>query len=271
MESGWGKSTLTSQYNNLFGIKDFTGGGVAMTTQEYYSGFITIVDKFKIYNSYEDSIADHSDFLVENSRYRENGVFDAQNYIEQANAIQAAGYATDPNYANSLINLIETYNLNIFDGYEEFDTEIYNLDESEIVYSENQIDFDILMEELLKHEGKPYKMIPVPDKDSNGIPVNFDCSSIVQYSFKMSLNINLPRTAEEQYYACDLVPLNEAVPGDLVFYKNTYITNSYITHVEVYVGENTTYGAGSPVGFHNLNSQWAKEHVVCAGRIKIEK
>ncbi|WP_349393110.1 glucosaminidase domain-containing protein, partial [Clostridium perfringens] len=52
----------------------------------------------------------------ENSRYEQAGVFKAKDYREQAEAILRAGYATDPNYANKLCSMIESYELNKYDN-----------------------------------------------------------------------------------------------------------------------------------------------------------
>ena len=43
-------------------------------------------------------------------------VLSADNYVEAAQALQQRGYATDPNYAQKLISLIKTYNLDKYDN-----------------------------------------------------------------------------------------------------------------------------------------------------------
>ena len=117
LESGWGKSGLSQDANALFGIK-CSGWPtcVNMATQEFGDGgYYTINDGFRAYDSVEASISDHSQFLHENSNYEDAGVFSATSYEEQARAIKRAGYATAPNYAESLINMIEEYNLDKWD------------------------------------------------------------------------------------------------------------------------------------------------------------
>ncbi|MBC2399710.1 glycoside hydrolase family 73 protein [Clostridium tetanomorphum] len=120
LESAWGKSALAQESKNLFGIKaigEWRGIKKLYSTYEWYNGRkIKINDYFRVYNSYEESIEDHALFLVNNSRYRQAGLFSAKNYIGQANSLQKAGYATDPNYAKTLINLIEQYELNKYDN-----------------------------------------------------------------------------------------------------------------------------------------------------------
>ncbi|MCL2322886.1 MAG: glucosaminidase domain-containing protein [Oscillospiraceae bacterium] len=118
LESGWGKSTLASQYNNLFGIKSDGWGGnvVNLPSKEYTAnGWEYYPSYYRVYSSFEESIADHSAFLRNNYRYTAGGVFSARNYAEQAYAIQNSGYASGYNYASTLISIIQTYNLDAFD------------------------------------------------------------------------------------------------------------------------------------------------------------
>lgn len=120
LESGWGKSKLTQECKNLFGVKaigGWRGQKKSYSTYEYYNGRKTLInDYFRVYNSYSESIEDHALFLVNNSRYKQHGFFNAKDYIGQANALQRAGYATSPIYAQQLINLIKQYNLNEYDN-----------------------------------------------------------------------------------------------------------------------------------------------------------
>jgi flagellum-specific peptidoglycan hydrolase FlgJ len=120
LETGWGKSTIGGA-KNLFGIKAtgsytpyWNGDMVNMSTQENYgSGFTTIRDNFRAYSSVEDSIRDHSHLLMTLSRYAP--VREAKTPEDQARALQSAGYATDPGYADKLINIINQYNLSTLD------------------------------------------------------------------------------------------------------------------------------------------------------------
>ncbi|MGL5314768.1 MAG: glycoside hydrolase family 73 protein [Peptostreptococcaceae bacterium] len=123
LETGWGESKLSSEYNNLFGIKADSSWNEEYVTLETteFSGII-INDKFRKYNDKNQSIYDHGKFLSENKRYKENGVFESNTYKYQAYALQEAGYSTisDENgekiYAKRLIQLIQQYNLQIIDS-----------------------------------------------------------------------------------------------------------------------------------------------------------
>lgn len=118
LESGWGKSRLTTCGNALFGIKAHSGwrGRVySCKTQECYDGvnFTQETACFRAYNSWAESIADHGAFLCGASRYR--SVTGERDYRMACAALKAAGYATDPAYDAKLIALIDAYDLTRFD------------------------------------------------------------------------------------------------------------------------------------------------------------
>lgn len=133
LESAWGRSGLTLNANNLFGVKahrDWSGPVYTVKTSEFVppvkdkngkvitEGYwIYIIDDFRKYPSWLESLKDHSKFLESNSRYEV--ALAATNYKEQAQALSAAGYATDPDYAAKLISIIETYDLYKYDSVPE--------------------------------------------------------------------------------------------------------------------------------------------------------
>ena len=107
LESGAGKSALTKNSNNHFGIKchnDWTGGKV-------YQADDTPNDCFRKYKRAEDSFEDHSRFLADKPRYKSLFALEITDYRGWAKGLQQAGYATDKAYANKLIKLIEDYEL----------------------------------------------------------------------------------------------------------------------------------------------------------------
>ncbi|WP_161801827.1 glycoside hydrolase family 73 protein, partial [Streptococcus equi] len=115
LESGWGKY---APHNALFGIKadsSWTGKSFNTKTQEEYQpGVVTdIVDRFRAYDSWDESILDHGQFLVDNPRYK--SVVGETDYKKACHAIKAAGYATASDYAELLIQLIEENNLQKWD------------------------------------------------------------------------------------------------------------------------------------------------------------
>lgn len=121
LESGWGKSGLTVKANALFGIKagsSWKGKAYSAQTQECYDGvnYTTTTALFRAYDSWEESVADHSALLTGLSRYA--AVVGETDYKKACEAIHAAGYATAPTYAQQLIKLIEAYSLTDYDHFE---------------------------------------------------------------------------------------------------------------------------------------------------------
>lgn len=121
LESDWGTSELSAKYNNLFGIKSFSAldNAVKLETKEYKDGeWVSIKAKFKVYASWSDCIRDHTQLFVQGvdwDPYLYQGVLLADDYVTAAKALQVAGYATDPDYANKLVSLITQYQLDQYD------------------------------------------------------------------------------------------------------------------------------------------------------------
>jgi peptidoglycan hydrolase-like protein with peptidoglycan-binding domain len=122
LESGRGESKLSTQAKNFFGIKCANGspgpiatGCVDFPTRECGNGGCsTVTQSFRSYASMEDSFRDHGRLLKENKRFA--NAFNFTNDPKQfAREIHKAGYATDPNYSNLLIQLIDQNNLEQFD------------------------------------------------------------------------------------------------------------------------------------------------------------
>lgn len=64
----------------------------------------------------------------------------------------------------------------------------------------------------------------------------FDCSGLVTFTAKKSLNLDLKGNAQDIYNQTKPVSLNDALPGDLIFFKGD--TDTRITHVGIYLGKN---------------------------------
>lgn len=113
LETGWGKSSIG---NNLFGIKanaSWKGKVQIVRTHEYINGKKVYIDaKFRDYNTIEESLEDRFKLL---SSPRYSKVVQARDYKEAANEIYEAGYATDPQYPQKLIQIIEQNKLYLFD------------------------------------------------------------------------------------------------------------------------------------------------------------
>lgn len=111
LESGAGTSMLAQKANNHFGIK--TGGtwtGPYLTKDDDAKS-----ERFRKYESVEEGFEDHSRFLAERQRYASLFNLDPTDYKAWARGLKEAGYATNPEYANKLISLIEIYQLHEYD------------------------------------------------------------------------------------------------------------------------------------------------------------
>ena len=110
LESNAGRSRLATQANNHFGIKvgsSWKGPYIVQSDDRPD-------DKFRKYKSARDSYIDHSQFL-QGKRYQGLFCLSPTDYKGWARGLKTAGYATNPAYAESLIRIIEMYNLNQFD------------------------------------------------------------------------------------------------------------------------------------------------------------
>lgn len=111
LESGSGTSYLAVKANNHFGIKchqDWRGKKVYADDDERN-------ECFRAYKHAEESFRDHSHFLNNRSRYAFLFEEDPADYKAWAKGLKKAGYATNKRYADLLIDLIERYDLHLYD------------------------------------------------------------------------------------------------------------------------------------------------------------
>ncbi len=112
LESGFGQSELAKKSNNHFGIK----------CKSYWKGEKVYHDDdekgecFRKYSSVDDSYADHGTFLTDSPRYASLFKLKREDYKGWAKGLKKAGYATNPKYADILINMIELYELDKLDS-----------------------------------------------------------------------------------------------------------------------------------------------------------
>lgn len=131
LESGYGKSELAQNANNLFGMKKTLSGNTwsgstwdgssvyTKKTQEYENGqYVTITADFRKYPSVEKSIADHSAYLLgakNDSKLRYDGLKGCTDYKKAVQIIKDGGYATSPTYVESICNIIDRWKLTQYD------------------------------------------------------------------------------------------------------------------------------------------------------------
>ena len=163
LESGAGQSTLATQGNNHFGIKCHGWKG-----RTVYRDDDARNECFRAYDSPFDSYEDHSRFLATGQRYRSLFQLKLTDYRGWANGLKAAGYATNPQYAQRLIDIIQLYKLYQYDtarSYDKFMTghakaahplhPIYRYNDNYYMYARKGDTFKLIGEEI----GISYKKI----------------------------------------------------------------------------------------------------------------
>lgn len=116
LESGAGRSWLTKSSNNHFGIKCHGWTGRRVFHDDDERG-----ECFRAYDNPRQSFEDHSRFLATQSRYARLFNYARTDYKSWARGLKQCGYATNPQYASKLIQIIELYNLNLYDKAKKFD------------------------------------------------------------------------------------------------------------------------------------------------------
>ncbi|HEY9176867.1 MAG TPA: glucosaminidase domain-containing protein [Flavipsychrobacter sp.] len=109
-ETGAGTSKLVTEANNHFGLKcksDWRGQTIQHTDDRRN-------ECFRKYNLDFESFQDHSNYLRSNPRYAQLFQLSVTDYAAWAFGLSKAGYATNPQYAQLLIKLIEEYKLQEF-------------------------------------------------------------------------------------------------------------------------------------------------------------
>src|SRR5688500_8307242 len=120
-ESACGKSDLACKANNHFGIKcgnDWNGKKYNQEDDDYKDGEL-VKSCFREFRTVYDSYIAHSDFLTDPAKSKRYGFLfelDQTDYKGWARGLAKAGYATDPQYANKIIDLIEKYELYQYDS-----------------------------------------------------------------------------------------------------------------------------------------------------------
>jgi hypothetical protein len=144
LESSYGQSELAVIGNNHFGIKCHS----SWTGEKYYKHDDEFCEEgnkkescFRVYSQPQESFYDHS-VILKAKRYAFLYEYDSKDYVSWANGLLKAGYATDPQYANKLIGMIEKH-------------ELYKLDESNQNYQDLIADIPVKEKSKAKKESAP--------------------------------------------------------------------------------------------------------------------
>lgn len=142
----------------------------------------------------------------------------------------------------------------------------FKLCASDMSPAEAQVARETFVAEAKKYVGCPYELGAVG-------PDSFDCSGLVYYVARESIQKQLPRTAKALYSYCRVVPDSKKEVGDLLFFK-TNNSGASVTHVGIYIGHNQFISAisdGSNTGviISSLNQPyWKPKYVACGQFIK---
>ena len=262
LESGSGSSELSqAPNNNLFGIKgvwkDKEGKEYSVnysTKEDDGTGSLyTTRSDFRAYPTTKESLEDYADLLTDSMAEYYSGAWktNAKDYKEACEFLQGR-YATSTTYAESLISLIETYDLTRFD--EKLDYEIQGTKkatEDEMTeYLESDEIKDKTQEEkdVIKAKGE----VPLDMNDyaniqaiatsylgtdyvwgGNNPETGFDCSGLVQYVYKEAIGYDLSRTTYTQCNEGEQVDFKDLQMGDLLFFED----NGDVHHVALYLGD----------------------------------
>lgn len=133
LESGYGKSDLAQNANNIFGMKCSLSGNTwsgsswdgkskyTKKTQEQHTdgSYETITADFRKYPCIEESIADHSAYLLgamNGIKLRYDGLKGCTDYKKAVQIIKDGGYATSLTYVEKLCSIIEKWKLTQYDA-----------------------------------------------------------------------------------------------------------------------------------------------------------
>ncbi len=157
-ESGNGNGDLAKIANNHFGIKctsDWKG-------KSYYKDDDKADDCFRVYDNPEDSYRDHSEFL-KRKRYAPLFELDKNDYEGWAYGLKQAGYATNPNYPQLLINIIKKYRL---DQYDRPEGEIQKIKREDRVLAEINKNIGIAVKDSLVQVAPQNKLYTIKQGDT---------------------------------------------------------------------------------------------------------
>lgn len=127
--------------------------------------------------------------------------------------------------------------------------------EQEMVSAEEQIANQLAKEQVISHSPSEngqaqYGQVIALSQELIGTPylyggntvAGFDCSGFVKFVYE-NANVPIMRKSSLQYFLQDTTIVQNPMPGDVVFFKNTYISS--VSHMGIYIGNNEFIHAGS--------------------------
>lgn len=225
LESGMGTSRLATLGNNHFGIKchkEWSGNSMKHTDDAPN-------ECFRVYTNPEESFVDHSHFLTSRPRYSELFTLSRSDYKAWAYGLKKAGYATNPRYAEMLIDVIERHQLYVYD----IDLPIDQLDQRRNVIQLREKEELIVLQnktapvgtfernlEVSVPASKPSAMLKDASATATNVVFTNNNVKVIKASEGQTLrsiaqqqNISLTRLMEFN----DMKPKDDVKPGQLVY------------------------------------------------------
>ena len=122
LESGSGQSNMSQQYFNIFNITGaYLGKSISFKTEEFSGNNPYYIEQsFRVYSNYDQALDDYINLMIKGTTWNSEiyaGAWKshAKTYQEAAQALQGI-FATDPAYAQKLIEIIQEYKLDAYDN-----------------------------------------------------------------------------------------------------------------------------------------------------------
>lgn len=221
-ESGWGKSNIAVQSNNLFGIKGKYNGNSYIDSQG---------KEWRKYENWDQSVEDHARLLC-NSNYNCAGVKDYKEIFER---LIAGNYCEGNTYTSRLEKIIKGYQLTQYDNltdeqFLQIKNKTYVSIGGNYQNYEPQGDSELgnaIVKSALSKCGCSYVW------GASG-PNTFDCSGLVYWACKQN-GVNFGRTTASELSTMGIsVSIEELQPGDILTFKTE---PPKISHVGIYIGD----------------------------------
>ena len=246
LESGNGNSLLASKSNNHFGIKCHDWNGAKTYHDDDRKN-----ECFRVYKHAKQSFEDHSQFLVNRSRYADLFKLKMSDYKGWAKGLKKAGYATDPKYPTKLINIIEEY-------------ELYKFDNAKRYAKNKKRDKTVATEQTRRHAPtSSYKNFEVSISDGHKVlDINRINYIIVRKGDTFSsINAEFELRDWELFKYNDIKEGSTLIPGQIIYIqsKRSKAARHHKTH-KVAVGE-TMHQISQKYGI-KLKSLYKKNHMV---------
>ncbi|MBR5821739.1 MAG: glucosaminidase domain-containing protein [Alistipes sp.] len=179
LESGFGNGYLARVANNHFCIKckkSWTGRTITHADDRPD-------DCFRVYDSAEDSFADHANFLCSGERYESLFAYDITDYKSWAKGLKKAGYATAEDYAERLIGVVERYNLSLLD--KKNGIALYD----EYLAKEFGIKPESVVDESIATESTPVQLeVEVAEAESANMHIAYSDKGVDPNNYRVTIN-----------------------------------------------------------------------------------